>query len=466
MSSPPSSRCGPNRPRTDRGSAVITVLILAAVTAVIASGFIFRSAQEAKLANRSFYQAVALNLAEAGIEEGLFAINTSGCNSTNGWAVASDSATSYVKSISDIALAQGTGAIYVRVDNPLGPNTTVVAAGVADLPRQPRLVKQLRVSTSQRHIWGNGLVAKGKITFSGNNIIDSYDSNVGVYNSGTNRSDKATVATTSTDLDPVTLSSNASIYGYVATGGDAPVVGTNGRIYGATTPSGTLVDTTRIRTDFTANLPDVTAPTGTSTALAKVTASITLPRSGDLPNASGRYLYTTSEIKLSGSDAVNIVGPVDLIVTGNVDTSGNAMISVTGSTAKLNLYSPGAINLTGNGMQNNTNVPASATVWGTAPSTGATQSVKIAGNGSFTGTLYAPNADVALTGNGDTSGAIVCKTLTAGGNGMFHYDVRLADVTSPLDQALRLTSWTELTLPPGSGANFARDARAPFITLF
>lgn len=78
MSSPLNLRCERNPLRTERGSAIITVLILAAVTAVIASGFLFRSAQEAKLATRSFFNTAALNLAEAGIEEGLFAINTNG----------------------------------------------------------------------------------------------------------------------------------------------------------------------------------------------------------------------------------------------------------------------------------------------------------------------------------------------------------------------------------------------------
>ena len=438
------------------------MLILAAVTAVIASGFIFRSAQEAKLANRSFYQAVALNLAEAGIEEGLFALNTTSYTTANGWTVASDSSTSYVKTITDLVLAQGTGTIYVRIDSPLGPNTIVIAAGVADLPRQPRLLKQLRVSTSQRRIWANGLVAKGKITFSGNNVVDAYDSTVGVYDSGINRSDHATVATTSTDLDPITVDSNASIYGYVATGGDAPVVGPNGRIYGATTPSGTKIDLTRVRTDFTTNLPDVTAPTGTAVSVA-MSGSITLPRVGDTPGANGRYLYTATDMSIAGSSNVSIIGPVDLIVTGGVSITGNAKISVAGSTATLNLYCPGTINIAGNGMENSTNKPAAATIWGTAPSSGAMQSIKIAGNGSFTGTLYAPNADVALTGNGDTNGAIVCKTLTAGGNGKFHYDVRLADITSA---SLRLSSWCELTTPATGGGSFARDRRSPFNTLF
>src|SRR5205085_2063276 len=91
MSSQRNSPCAPNPRRTDRGSAVITVLVLAAVTAVIASGFLFRSLQEAKLAGRSLLQSAALNLAEAGVEEGLYAANGGGFSTANGWAFASGS---------------------------------------------------------------------------------------------------------------------------------------------------------------------------------------------------------------------------------------------------------------------------------------------------------------------------------------------------------------------------------------
>lgn len=466
MSSPLSSRCGRSRLRTRRGSAIITVLILAAVTAVIASGFLFRSAQEAKLATRSFFNSAALNLAEAGIEEGLFAINTDGYTSANGWTVASDSATSYVKTISSLSLAQATGSIRIRIDNPASQTPAVIAAGVVDIPQQPRLLKQIRITGRKRNLWANGIVAKGTLTFSGDNDIDSYDSSLGVYNAATNRSDQATVATTSTALDPVVVGSQASIYGYVATAGGNPTVGAGGMIYGATTPAGTNIDTTRIRYDFTTNLPDVTAPTGTAVSLSAISSTLTLPRGSDTPGANGRYLYTTTGLNLAGSNTLTISGPVDLIVTGDVSTSGNAAISITGSTARLNLYSPGTINLTGNAIQNNTDIPAYVSIWGTAPSSGAAQSIKIAGNGSFTGTVYAPNANVQLTGNGATNGAVICKGLTAGGNGQFHYDIRLADVRTPLDMSLRPTAWCELSSPPNSGKAFARDARVPFNSLF
>lgn len=443
------------------------MLVLAAVTAVIASSFLFRSAQEAKLAGRTLLQSVSLNLAEAGIEEGLHAANSSTFSSANGWALASGSTTDYVKTISSgFAFQQATGTIYVRVDSASSLNPVVIAAGVVTVPNQPRLIKQLRVGGTKRHLWSNGIVSRGTLTFSGSANIDSYDSSVGPYNSATNRTDRITVASASTALDPVVVGSSASIYGYVATAGGEPLVGPGGQIYGSTTPTGTAVDSTRIRRDFTSNFPDVTAPTATATSLSAIGSSLDLPRGGDTVGANGRYLYTTTSVGLGGTAQLRILGPVDIIVTGSISVGGNASVEVaTGSGRSLNVYCPGTISLGGNGMINSTADPSKATIWGTAVSP-ATQTISLTGNNSHTGTIYAPNASITLTGSGDTSGAVIGKTVTVGGNGKFHYDTDLADVETSLDASYRLSSWCELNAPPGGGDAFARDNRAPFNALF
>lgn len=446
---------------------MLTALVLAAVTAVIASSFLFRAAQEARLATRSFFQSVALNLAEAGIEEGLYAANTSGLTDANGWTLVSGATADYAKTITaGLNFQQATGEIYVRVDAGDALAPVVIAAGVIRIPQQPVMVKQLRVVGGKRRLWSNGLVVKDTLTFSGETSIDSYDSSLGVYDAALNRSDQATVATVSTALDPILVGSNTSIYGYVATGAADPVVGTDGRIYGSTTPIGTLVDTSRIRHDFTANLPDVTAPSGTAISLSAISTTITLPRAGDTVGANGRYLYTTPSVNIAGAASISVTGPVDLIVTGDISVTGEASVSLTGALSpSLNIYCPGTIALAGTGMVNGTNNPANVTLWGTAPSTG-TQTIKAGGSGSFTGTIYAPNAAVTLNGNAGTSGAVIAKSAVIGGNGQFHYDIQLAGIPAALDAYFKPSSWCELTSAPASGSAFARDNRVPFATLF
>lgn len=453
---------------------MITVLVMAAVTAVISAGFLFRSAQEAKLATRSFFQSVVLNLAEAGLEEGLYAINSNAFTSANGWTLVSGSTTDYKKTLTaGLDFNQATGAIYVRVDNALSTEPAVTAAGVITIPNQPLLIKQLRAGVTARRLWANSVVGRSNITFDGSASFDAYDSALGPYDPATNRSDQATVATNSTVL----VSGSALVYGYVATGGSAPAVGGSGRIYGATSPSSPAVDPSRVRTDFSTNLTDVTAPaTGSAYSLGTTwpSASITLPRTGDVPGANGRYLYTVTNLAVGGSDTLRIKGPVDIVATGNMTVGGSGQIEIGGSGStnpSFNVYAPGTINIGGSGLVNGTVLPKNITIWGTKPAGGTKQSITIGGSGSYQGTVYAPNGNITVNGSGGVYGALIGNAVTISGSGEMHYDLQLGRILTeggptPGTNPVRLSSWSELDGSPSGGSEFARDNREPFSGLF
>lgn len=470
MLSPLNTRCAPNPSRTERGSAILAVLLIAAIIAFLSAHLLSRAVLEQQLASRGVAQSAAGNLAEAGLETALFAANNSYFNSTYGWTTASDSLTSVVKSTTGLAFGQGTGEIYLRVDAHASATPTITALGVFRPASGAPVVKQMRINIVKRSTWANGMVSKGLITFSGNATVDSYDSTLGVWNASTNRSDLATVASNSTALDPIILNSNAVIYGYVATAGDDPEVSANGRIYGATSPANPKVDPSRVRKDFNQNLPDVTAPTLPATNLGAMSSGIILPRVGDLPGTDGRYRYSATSMNVAGNEVISIKGPVDLIVTGNIAVSGNGQISLGGTGSlnpSINIYAAAAVSFGGNGMLNQTNTPANAAIFGTGPSSG-TQTITFTGNGEFTGLVYAPNAALNFNGNGAVSGAAIAKTVTLGGNGTFHYDVSLATSGAGggvADRYYRPDTWYELTEKAGSGAAFARDNRPPFNTV-
>jgi Tfp pilus assembly protein PilX len=472
MSSPRNTRSAPSPRRTERerGSALITVLVLAAAIAVIAGHLFVRGLQEQRLATRSYYLSVALNLAEAGIEEAMWAANNGWIDATRGWADAGDGTTAKVRSTtSGLALAQGAGEIRVRIDNPTSNTPSVTALGLVRLPNQSPVVKQLRVALTRRTTWANAIVAKGSVTFNGNRVsIDAYDSAVGAWHATTNRLDQATVATNSATNAGLSVN-NADIYGSVATGGAPPSVGPNGSILGATSPSGLAdnIDPARVRRDFAYNIPDAVAPSGATSALGAVNTSLTLPRPGDTPGSDGRYRYDATQIDLSNK-TLTIEGPVDLIVSGNVTIGSGAAIAISAAgTAALALYTDGNVSIQGNGAVNPSGAPTRLALYGTrteaeAATLGA-QSFDLRGNADYYGLVYAPNADVALRGGGSSgtfSGAIIGRTVTFNGNYNFHYDVRLGGLSS--ERYFRPTSWIELTAPAGSGAALARDDRAPF----
>ena len=439
---------------------------------MISAGFLFRSTQEAKLATRSYFQSVALNLAEAGLEEGLYAFNTSSLTLLNGWTLVIGSTTDYQKTITTgLNFTQATGAIYVRVDVGGSGGMTVTAAGVISIPNQRGIIKQLRVAgTGPRKLFSNGAVGKSTISFSGSADIDSYDSALGPYNTATNRSDRATVSSNST----VQVSGSSSIYGYVSTNGVAPDVGASGRIYGATSPSSPNVDPTRVRTDFNANLTDATEPTGVTIAIGTVNSDLTLPRVGDVPRANGRYLYRTPQISLGGGTTLTINGPVDLISDGAISITGSSQVTITnGANSSFNLYCDDNIDFSGNGMVNNTQNAAKATIWGTNTAASA-KTVQLKGSSAFVGTVYTPNSNVQISGSAGVFGAVIGKAVTISGS--VHFDVALMGTNIPGGPnpgdgttgygAIAVSGWTELRDATGSGSAFARDNRAPFTTLF
>ncbi len=444
------------------------MLLLAAVAAAAAAFLLTRASQEVRLATRSYYAGSALNLAEAGIEEAMWAANSSAFVSASGWEPASGGAV-VRRRLTGLDLAQGAAEILVRVDAPASPNPVVTSLGIVRLPGQPVIVKQLRVTLARRAVWANAIVAKGTVTFNGNNVaIDAYDSTAGPWHAVTNRLDQATVATTSTSNAGLAVN-NADIYGYVATGGGTPVVGPNGSVHGATSPSSPKLDPTRLRTDFSYNIPDAPAPTGTAVALADITGNLTLPRAGDTPDANGRYLYQTGQIDLNNR-VLTITGPVDLIVTSDISVgggSGSIALSTAVTTSALRLYAAGNVTLAGGGAVNATGASSRLTLYGTrtqaATATLGAQQFSLGGNAGFTGLIYAPNADLALHGGGSSGlfdGAVIARNVTLNGNYAFHYDIRNADIQS--ERYFRPTAWLELTAPAGSGQGLARDNREPF----
>jgi Putative Tad-like Flp pilus-assembly len=97
---------------------------------------------------------------------------------------------------------------------------------------------------------------------------------------------------------------------------------------------------------------------------------------------------------LTGQSELNITGDTVVYVTRTMDTSGGDVINATMVPQNLRVYSTGTY-------------------------------VRIAGNSDFFGTVYAPQADVELTGNAGWYGAFVGKTMTVTGTGDIHYDENL-----------------------------------------
>ncbi len=274
-----------------------------------------------------------------------------------------------------------------------------------------------------------------------NIVVDSYDS-------------RDTAKSTLGFYDPAKRQEN----GHVATNGTLIEAG-SAHIYGdASTNGGTVLNasnvTGEIRDDFYQELFEVTAPT----VLADVGTPGTISGTTIIDAKAGTTTQVkVSSINLSGQNYLRIRGAADgsatyaqIIVSGSISTSGQAQIVVDPG-VKVRVFVAGDVDITGNGIIN-TNSPLNLQFYGldrAKNADGSPQSpgnMKIAGNGGFRGTVYAPSYNVSMVGGGNSDsifGSFVGWTIGMTGVQAVHYDEALAD--GGLISDYKVVSWFEDT---------------------
>ena len=449
-------------PRTARGSVLIVALMVAALLAVALGSYLNLNLGSARLARRSFHQQAAFNLAEAGAEEALWSFNQSALGSAGAWTDWTDDGASAWRRINGFALgggAVGSVKVYIDVKAPAAAvRPRIIAQAVVESPGESSVTKMLEITLARRSLFANGLMAKNTIRFAGTRTsVDSWNSDpdrdpatAPVPYSTPVRNDRGTVASMSV-LNTAVLVQQATVWGYVSTGGEPPAVGTSGLIGPFGTPAGTL-HPGRVSTDFTASLPAITLPGG-GTVLASVG-----PTLGTLGTAT---TWRGSHLALRGRETLTILGDVTLILTSGagtraIDVTGNASVIIA-ENSSLKVYTEGDILIAGNGIANANAQPASAQFWG-AGEPAIAQSIHLAGNGALKAVVYAPFADVQINGDGDVMGSIVGNSITLTGNADFHYDESLAEGGE--GQPFGVVRWRSLTTPSEQSPH--RDALARF----
>jgi Tfp pilus assembly protein PilX len=455
--------------RARRGSVLIVSLIFAAIIAISLTSYIKMSSTALSLSNRSFNGIAAMNLADTGLEQAVWSFNQATAGSGTAWSSWTVSGNNATRTFTGFSLPHGATAaikVYVQDYNSSGtPLPLIVAKSIVTPASGPVQEKWVEVTLRRRSLFATGLVAKDEISFTGNTGVDSWNSDPDnssataaiAYSAGVAH-DKGSVGSVSVTSD-VSVQ-NADIYGYASVGGPsttAITVGPTGRVGPYGTAAG-VKDPSRVASDFTASLDDVTQPTTSGYALSAINSAITLPRGGDTAAADGKYYYDVPSISLNGnaSNKITVSGKVVLRVTNTVGTvlnlGGNASLTLD-TNAALEVYTAGNVDLGGNGVINGgttaatMNQPINFQLWGTKATSalGTPQSINIHGNGAFSGIIYAPFASLSLDGGGNSGGlwgSAVAKTISVVGNQNFHYDESLANYGS--NNPFGITKWREL----------------------
>jgi len=472
-----------SRLRRPRGSLLITALLLAAVIGISLASYLQLGRTSLTISNRALYHNAAINLAENGLEEAMYSINKAIADPTYGWTYwsndGSGAASNAWREWTGTTFDQNsTGAVRVYVYNYKGSvapkivtRAAITLGGAASAP----IEKWIEVTLRKTSKFSNGLVAKNSIVFNGTNTsVDSWNSDpdknpatAAVPFSAGVRRDNGSVGSISVGVDAVMVK-QADIWGFVATGGMDPTatVGTGGSIlgagsvYDAATWPAANVDPARVSTDFAASFDPVAAPAKAYIAIGTINNDTVLPRPADvaasLADADGNYYYSSAAIDLT-NEYLRVTGKVvlKLTTTGTAIDVGGGTGEITVATgASLAVYAEGDIKIAGQGVANGSDAngdgtvsnaeaaqPVNFQIWGTK--TTGVQDIKIAGKGTLSGVIYAPQGTVTINGNGHVSGSVVANNITLTGNAAFHYDESLGDFGG--GNPFRIAKWKELT---------------------
>lgn len=298
-------------------------------------------------------------------------------------------------------------------------------------------------------------------------VVDSYDSKNGAYPG------------TSIAANPVPPTDPNYQY-YISSRSANVSVGTAsftdwGPIYGNVTTNGGNVtaSTDQITGTIDNNVPftipplvvpdtgvgsGFTAATGTTLDLSSMPSG-----TGTTPSAPAKYVYSSLSSGLTingllGTDKTlpSYNQPIETYVTIIVGSAGSTTGDISGITigkgVNAKIYFTGSLNVNASALVNNNvdgaagvyNADGSASIdysraghlqfYGVSPTDGSTQSIAITPGGGSNkdvyATIYAPGANISLTGNVNLYGAVIGRSFSGngsgGGNTSFHFDTELS----------------------------------------
>ncbi|MCL5037088.1 MAG: hypothetical protein M1269_08235 [Chloroflexi bacterium] len=387
----------------------ILVLTILVIVALFFFGFLYVSLYRTESGSAQHLEdsLIALSAAEAGVDDAVYEFKrdktwTAGFNNK----ILPNSGAGYTITFNKTQTAVpystnnagGTSAVtgYGGRTVPVGA-IHIVSVGVYSKGKR---IDEAMITTGPASLFNHAIFVATTISLSGNATIDSWNSANGTYNQ-TKQLTGGDIGTNSGGSHIVTLSGNATVYGnaQIGPGGTPSSISTSGNssISGNTTYSTSPV-----------SVPVYEAPAGSSLGNRSYSGNTTTT----LPP--GQY----DSLSASGNTTVYLSNGV-YVFNNSVQFSGDSRLIL--QSGKATIYIKNNWDTSGNGIVNNTLNPSNLTIIGTSTS----HTIRTSGNSLAYYGIYAPNADITLTGNSDLYGAIVGNSFTASGNASLHRDLSI-----------------------------------------
>ena len=273
------------------------------------------------------------------------------------------------------------------------------------------------------------ITSKTSVTLHGCMVVDSFNSldpshsTNGKYDAA-KRLDGADIACVSDTLSVITDTGNTRVYGHFGTGPSGKVtlsgtasVGSIAWVNGGSRG----IQPGCYANDLQLEIPDAVLPNITFSTLSQSSSRV----GGTNYNyvlGTGNYKSSTA-LSLKGQNMC-INGKVTIYLPSGLQISGQGYIYVAPG-ASLTIYLGGQSQMAGGGTINGSGFATNCSLIGLPTCT----SIQYTGGSGFVGIIYAPNADVNVSGGGSQTlnfvGSLVAKTASVTGNYQFHYDQAL-----------------------------------------
>jgi hypothetical protein len=449
----------PVRNASSQGSVLVIAVCFGAIIGIALVSCLSLVSSQNQAVVRSQSWNLCIPVVEAGIEEAMAHLNNKKETSyaVNGW---KESGKDYFRSRS---FGNDYYEVKVNLADPLKPiivctgyvrapflpsNHELVAAANVTLEGVAYIPRAVQVTAVRRPRFPTGMIARQRIDMNGNTITtDSFDSSDpnhsttnGLYDPAKAK-DNGDVSTTAGGTNIINVG-NANIKGKLRTApGGTTVVGASGTV-------GSLAWHAAGKTGIEPGWSSDDLNVAFDPVQRPFNGGAMSPSSGTVTGTVFKYLltggkYEISSLSIGSKEKMAVTGHSILVVNGDVKTIGAIEILPGGS---LELYVAGAKADIGGAGLNNTGRAGNFIYYGLPGNT----SLTLPSNGDFTGAIYAPNAELSLSGGGSTAlhftGACVMKSITVNGIYKFHYDEAL-DHSGPPGNFV-IVSWVELDRAP------------------
>ncbi|MDB6122938.1 MAG: hypothetical protein JWQ71_1931 [Pedosphaera sp.] len=420
--------------KSQSGSVLVVCLVISGLLGLTLLTVLNMVSSERTIIARTEAWNSAIPISEAGVEDAMAHLNYHGTTdlASDGWTLSNN------KYTRQNTFGDGYYVASISTSSP----PIIVSQGFIHAPAQTTYInRQVQVKTRRNGRFPKAVLTKGPITTTGHAEIASFNSTNALYNTGgkydpNKKSANAGVATTSSAPGSINLG-GGDIYGSVGTapgGSVTPGQGGVGDVAWNTLGNSGIQDG-HISADVSVDIDDASLPFSPSDA-STPTIGKYLYDSTTYKYSLGNGDYVLPSLKMTSKEGVVITGKVRLYISGSLDMSGQSTIYLAPG-ASLELYVGGpTASIEGGGIINASDGASSLSIFGLPGVT----SVTCGGNSGFTGTIYAPEADVKIDGTADFTGAVVANSFTMAGTGNMYYDEALG---GPSGYKFVVNSWQE-----------------------